>query len=187
MAANPYTKLIDFGCQSAENWQLPSTSTIAIVITTQLISWYSFYRRTRGRSEDWADLGTAVKVRSPCPMLYTAAAVARCDSNLGPLTTVRRANLHSASETNTYYSAKRSSQNLRTKRISRGTKYQYINYFPMQNARYMWRFCHSITVFHLMQRSPNVRLYSLDLSVFCMHGWVNVCFMLMANPLNLYI
>ena len=61
-------------------------------------------------------------------MLYTAAAVARCDSNLGPLTTVRRANLHSASETNTYHSAKRSSQNLRTKRISRGTKYQLFSY-----------------------------------------------------------
>ena len=42
-----------------------------------------------------------------------------------------------------------------------------------------------ITVFHLVQRSPNVWLYSLDLSVFCMHSWVNVCFMLMANPLNL--
>jgi len=37
-----------------------------------------------------------------------------------------------------------------------------------------------------MQRSPNVWLYSLDLSVFCMHSWVNVCFMLMANLLNLW-
>jgi len=42
--------------------------------------------------EGWVDLGTAVKVRSQCPRLYIAAAVAintycqRRDSNLGPLT-----------------------------------------------------------------------------------------------------
>jgi len=29
VAANPQTKPIDLGCESAENWQLPSTSTIA--------------------------------------------------------------------------------------------------------------------------------------------------------------
>jgi len=29
------TKPIDFGCESAENWQLQSTSTIAIVIIAQ--------------------------------------------------------------------------------------------------------------------------------------------------------
>ena len=32
VAANPQTKPVDFGCESAENWQLPSTSTIAIAI-----------------------------------------------------------------------------------------------------------------------------------------------------------
>jgi len=37
VAANPQTKPVDLGCESAENWQLPSTSTIAIVIITQLI------------------------------------------------------------------------------------------------------------------------------------------------------
>jgi len=37
------------GCESAENWQLSSTSTIAIVIITQPVSWYSFYRPTKGR------------------------------------------------------------------------------------------------------------------------------------------
>jgi len=42
--ANPQTKRIDLGCESAENWQLPFTSTIAIVIITQPVSWYSFYR-----------------------------------------------------------------------------------------------------------------------------------------------
>jgi len=31
-----------------KNWLLPSTSTIAIVIITQPISWYSFYRPTKG-------------------------------------------------------------------------------------------------------------------------------------------
>jgi len=34
-AANPQTKPVDLGCESAENWQLASTSVIAIVIITQ--------------------------------------------------------------------------------------------------------------------------------------------------------
>ena len=44
VAANSQTKPVDLGCESAENWQLPST--IAIVIITQPVSWYSFYRPT---------------------------------------------------------------------------------------------------------------------------------------------
>ena len=36
---NPKTKPINLGCDSAKNWQLPSTSTIAIVISTQSVSW----------------------------------------------------------------------------------------------------------------------------------------------------
>jgi len=32
VASNPQTKPIDLGCESAKNWQLPSTSTAAIVI-----------------------------------------------------------------------------------------------------------------------------------------------------------
>jgi len=35
VAANPQTKPVDLGCESAENWQLSFTSTIAIVIITQ--------------------------------------------------------------------------------------------------------------------------------------------------------
>jgi len=35
MAANPQTKPVDLGCESAENWLLPSTFTIAIVIITE--------------------------------------------------------------------------------------------------------------------------------------------------------
>jgi len=35
VAANPQTKPVDLGCESTENWQLSSTSTIAIVIITQ--------------------------------------------------------------------------------------------------------------------------------------------------------
>jgi len=46
VAANHQTKLIDLGCESAENWQLPSTSTIAIVIITQPVS--SLYCPTEG-------------------------------------------------------------------------------------------------------------------------------------------
>ena len=41
VAANTQTKAIDLGCESDENWQLPSTSTIAIVIITQPVSWNS--------------------------------------------------------------------------------------------------------------------------------------------------
>jgi len=48
VAANPQTKPIDLGCESAENWQLLSTSTIAIVIGTQPVSRYSFYRPAEG-------------------------------------------------------------------------------------------------------------------------------------------
>ena len=40
---NTQIKQIDLGCESAENWQLSSTSIIAIVIITQPIGWYSFY------------------------------------------------------------------------------------------------------------------------------------------------
>ena len=35
VAANPQTTPIDLGCESAENWQLPSTYAITIVIITQ--------------------------------------------------------------------------------------------------------------------------------------------------------
>ena len=48
LAADPQTKPVDLGCESAENWQPPSTSTIAIVIITQPVGWYSFYRPTEG-------------------------------------------------------------------------------------------------------------------------------------------
>ena len=46
VAANTQTKPVDLGCESAENWQLWSTSAIAIGIITQPVSW--FYRPTKG-------------------------------------------------------------------------------------------------------------------------------------------
>ena len=48
MAANPKTKPIDLGCESAENWLLPSAYTVAVVIITQPVIWISFYRPTEG-------------------------------------------------------------------------------------------------------------------------------------------
>ena len=51
-----------------QSWQLPSTSTIAIVIITQFT--------VPQRVEGWVDLGTPVKVHSPCPRQYITAAVA---------------------------------------------------------------------------------------------------------------
>jgi len=76
VAANPQTKPVDLDCESDEKWLLPSTSksTIAIFIITQPVNWCSFYRPTE--VSDWVDLGTAVKVRSPCPRLYITATVA---------------------------------------------------------------------------------------------------------------
>ena len=44
VAANPQTKPVDLGCESAAHWLLPSTSTVAIVIITQPVSRYSFHR-----------------------------------------------------------------------------------------------------------------------------------------------
>jgi len=38
VATNPQTKPTDLGCESAENWLLLSTFTIAIVIITRFIS-----------------------------------------------------------------------------------------------------------------------------------------------------
>ena len=38
VAANPQTKPIDLGCESAENWLLLPTSTIAIVVIAQPVS-----------------------------------------------------------------------------------------------------------------------------------------------------
>ena len=54
MAANPQLKPINFWCESAENWQLLSTSTIAIVIITLPVGWYSFYSpMDHGRLLPW--------------------------------------------------------------------------------------------------------------------------------------
>jgi len=51
VAANPQTKPTDLGCESANKWLLPSTSTSTITIcyyysAGKLI--YSFYRLTEG-------------------------------------------------------------------------------------------------------------------------------------------
>jgi len=90
MAANPQTKPIDLGYEFAENWQLPSTSTIATVIITQPVSWYSFYRPTKGGrlsrprhcSKGVQPVPKAV-YRRGCRDKRNRA---QCDLNLGPLT-----------------------------------------------------------------------------------------------------
>jgi len=38
VAANPQTKPMDLGCESADSWLLQSTSTIVIIIITQPVS-----------------------------------------------------------------------------------------------------------------------------------------------------
>ena len=79
-----------------KNWQLPSTSTIAIVIITQPVSRYSFYRPTEGGRLSWprhcsrgAQPVPKAVYRSGCRDKHNRL---QCDSNLDPLTAVRRAN-----------------------------------------------------------------------------------------------
>ena len=90
VAANPQTKPVDLGCESAENWQLSSTSTIAIVIITQPVGWYSFYRPTTGgrlsrpkHCSKGAQPVLKTVYRSSCRDKHNCQ---WRDSNLGPLT-----------------------------------------------------------------------------------------------------
>jgi len=62
----------------AENWLLPSTSTIAIVAITQPISWYSFYCPTDGgRVESTQALNYWSKGAQPVPKAVYRSS--RCD------------------------------------------------------------------------------------------------------------
>ena len=90
VAANPQIKPVDLGCESAENWQLSSMSTIAIVIITQSVSWYSFYRPTKGgklsrpkHCSKGAQPVLKTVYHSSCRDKHNCQ---RRDSNLGPLT-----------------------------------------------------------------------------------------------------
>jgi len=56
VAANTQAKPVDLGCESAENWLLPSTSITAIVIITQPVSIYSFYCAMEGETESEEEL-----------------------------------------------------------------------------------------------------------------------------------
>jgi len=62
VAANPQTKPTALGCESAER----KAATIRRLLSSFIIITHTYF----------TDLGTAVKVRSPCPKLYIAAAVA---------------------------------------------------------------------------------------------------------------
>ena len=68
VAANRQTKPTDFDCESArKKWQLPSTSTIAILLllSPRADTHFTIPQRVEGR----VDLGTAVRACSPCPRL----------------------------------------------------------------------------------------------------------------------
>ena len=74
MAANPQTKPTDLDCESTrKKWHLPSTSTIAILLllSPRADTHFAVSRREEG----WVDLGTAVRVCSPCLRPYIAVAV----------------------------------------------------------------------------------------------------------------
>jgi len=89
VAANSQTKPVDLGCESAENWQLPST--IAIVIITQPVSWYSFYRPTITEGRRLSRPTHCSKGAQPVPKAVYRSSYRvehnrwRCDSNLGPV------------------------------------------------------------------------------------------------------
>ena len=89
VAANPQTKPTDMGCESAENWLLPSTVTIAIFIITQLVSWYSFYRPAEGRRLSRPRHCNEGAQPMPMAVYRSGCHEKHCpwwDSNLGPLT-----------------------------------------------------------------------------------------------------
>ena len=74
VAANPQTKPTDLNRESTrKKWQLPSTPTIAILLLLSPRADTHF--TVPQRVEGWVDLGTAVRVCSPCPRLHIAVAV----------------------------------------------------------------------------------------------------------------
>ena len=87
---NPQTKPVDLGCESAENWQLSSTSTIAIVIITQPVGWHSVYRPTKGgrlsRPKHCSKGAQPVLKTVYCSSCRDKHNCQRRDSNLNPLT-----------------------------------------------------------------------------------------------------
>jgi len=93
------TKLVDLGCESTENRQLPSTPSIAIVLITQLIS---FYRPTVGGR--LSRTSHCSKGARPVPRaVYCSScrdnSLPRRDSNLSPLTSQSDNVNHSATDT----------------------------------------------------------------------------------------
>jgi len=73
VAANPQTKPLTWTVNPPKERQLPSTSTIAIslLLSPRADTHFTIPRRVEG----WVNLGTAVRVCSPCPRLYIAVAV----------------------------------------------------------------------------------------------------------------
>ena len=90
VAANTQTKPVDLGCECAENWQLSSTSTIAIVIINQPVSWYFFYHPTKGgrlSRPRHCSKGAQPVLKTVCRSSWRDKHNwQQRDSNLGPLT-----------------------------------------------------------------------------------------------------
>ena len=79
VAANPQTKC------ARQKWQLPSTSTIAILLLVSRKSDTHF--TVARRVEGYVNLGTSVRVYSPCPRLYIAVAVMMNTTTRGEILT----------------------------------------------------------------------------------------------------
>jgi len=68
VAANPQTKPTNLGCESTDNWQLPSTSSIAIYYYYSLLSPKAdTHLIVPWKVEGWVDLGTAGRMQQPLP------------------------------------------------------------------------------------------------------------------------
>ena len=75
----PTDQAIDSGCESAENWQLLTIPTIAIVIITQPVSLYSFFRPTEsGRLSRPHSFIHIRLLRTVKPQLYTKIKQSSC-------------------------------------------------------------------------------------------------------------
>ena len=72
MAANPQTKPIDLGPPKIGSYCPHPPSPLLLLLSPYADTHFTIPQRV----EDCVDLGTAVKVHSPCPRLYIAAAVA---------------------------------------------------------------------------------------------------------------
>ena len=83
LSANPQTTPTDMGCESAVGCHPHHHRHLLLLLIPKADTRFTFPWTVEG----WVDLGTVVKVRSPCPKLYIAAVVAINTSVCGEIRT----------------------------------------------------------------------------------------------------